>query len=553
MTHQPASNPAVTRLSATGVVRLPGWRGSAMLLPTVLRVRNGLALLPAVLITKLLGLLPGLVISLLVPLAAHAHGDAHHRRAHVFLLQNSGWMEPFFVDPASPYRALIAEVVAASTEPNDVMLLAAFNQSLPGAPSPKALLSTTVKFDKALARQEVQQALQQLTLAHKPGSSALADTDLNEALTSAIGRGLGGEPGLIWLFTNNKNSPNNDQATASRNREFYQLIHRGDQISAALAFPLKMPLTGKRYQANGMMVYVFAVGHEGAEQLQTLLARNKLQQVLTEPAARLKPLDLDTVRLLPQKVLNTPGVNFSLTPGGVLQANVAPDAKQPQATIAWEVQNRMYPYTIASATLSATSSIGGENRPVQLSSQQITQLTPQTGQPLQSNLQLPLAKLPGAWSWQALRAAGSAYVLPGQIKLQLGEQKLLLSEPFRQRMAALFPGDPLPDIFTPPVEIKQSQAVLPLQVRVEYGIAPLLAALMLGGLLAAAGLTGYWQLRRMRKLVYSVDGRPGSVQGSIGRSYALRDWQGEKVAMVRFGWLGPRLLEVKDGVVVKLG
>jgi hypothetical protein len=69
----------------------------------------------------------------------------------------------------------------------------------------------------------------------------------------------------------------------------------------------------------------------------------------------------------------------------------------------------------------------------------------------------------------AIGSAGSAYLMPGQIELQLANQKLELSQAFRDRMAALFPGDPLPDIFTPPEQIKSSQAVLPLEVRVHFG------------------------------------------------------------------------------------
>ena len=60
-------------------------------------------------------------------------------------------------------------------------------------------------------------------------------------------------------------------------------------------------------------------------------------------------------------------------------------------------------------------------------------------------------------------------MLPGRIELHLAGQKLVLSQAFRERMAALFPGDPLPDIFTPPAEIQASTAMLPLEVRVHYG------------------------------------------------------------------------------------
>ncbi|WP_229507748.1 hypothetical protein [Massilia sp. Dwa41.01b] len=101
-------------------------------------------------------------------------------------------------------------------------MLAAFNQSQPGAPSPRALVSSTVG---AGTRAQVTSALAGLDTARKAGG-ALADTDLGEAVGAAMTQALGGKDGIVWLVTNNRNSPNNDQATAQRNREFYELIHR---------------------------------------------------------------------------------------------------------------------------------------------------------------------------------------------------------------------------------------------------------------------------------------------------------------------------------------
>ena len=40
-----------------------------------------------------------------------------------------------------------------------------------------------------------------------------------------------------------------------------------------------------------------------------------------------------------------------------------------------------------------------------------------------------------------------------------------ISDAFRQRMATLFPGDPLPEIFTPPARIAASTARLPIVLR----------------------------------------------------------------------------------------
>ena len=73
-----------------------------------------------------------------------------------------------------------------------------------------------------------------LDTARKPGSEALADTDLGEAVRAATGAALAGKPGIVWLVTNNRNSPNNDGATAARNREFYAAIHGGAVVGVHL-------------------------------------------------------------------------------------------------------------------------------------------------------------------------------------------------------------------------------------------------------------------------------------------------------------------------------
>ena len=36
--------------------------------------------------------------------------------SHVFLVQNSGWMEPFYADPASQFKPLVVEIAAAATD-----------------------------------------------------------------------------------------------------------------------------------------------------------------------------------------------------------------------------------------------------------------------------------------------------------------------------------------------------------------------------------------------------------------------------------------------------
>jgi hypothetical protein len=474
---------------------------------------------------------------------------------HVVLVQNSGWMEPFYSDPTSAFKPLVTELVASVVQPDDALVLAAFNQSLPGAPSPRGLLSEQV--DAGTIRAHVQAALNGLQTARKPGAgksggTALADTDLGEAVNAALTQVLGGKPGLVWLVTNNRNSPNNDQATAARNREFYALIHRGAAIDKALAFPLRMPVRGAHYSANGLMVYVFAAGKEGTRALDALLASGRVQRVITEPPARLKPLDRDTVRLVPRRVEGAPGVALAMDANGRLHADVKPGAVAPATRIQWQLENTIYPYTIADARISARSMLAGENRPIELAPHEVKSLAPGKAEPLASSMQLPVAKLPGKWSMEALKSAGSAYVLPGQIQLHLTGQRLVLSQAFRERMAALFPGDPLPEIFTPPAEIQASTATLPLEVRVHYGSGPLVA--MIGAALFALAVIagGAWAYARPRRVQLVVEDELRTMQTRTGASQPIYDKAGRQVASLKTTLFGHQLTDLREGAQVRL-
>lgn len=468
----------------------------------------------------------------------------------VFLVQNSGWMEPFYADPASQFKPLVAELVNAVVSNGDPVVLASFNQSLPGAPSPKALLS--FRADASSVKTRSAAALASLSVAHKPNSAALADTDLGEAVNAAIVTALAGKPGIVWLFTNNRNSPNNDQATATRNREFYTLIHAGSAIDKALAFPLKMPVQGAHYRANGLMVYAFAVGAEGARELDKLLATGRVQKVITEPPARLKPIDRDTVLLRPRKVEGAPGVTFSMAANGMLRADIDASTRAPEARIVWGLENRMYPYTISSAALSARSHVGGEDRPITLAAHQVTDLAPGKAQPLASTMALPVKQLPGNWSLAALQSAGSAYVLPGRIDIQLTGQKLVLSQAFRTRMATLFPGDPLPEIFTPPANIQASTAALPLEVRVHYGMAPLLALGAAAFALFGAAVAGATAYGRPRKAFVTVDGELRTMQVRPGSTQPIYDRTGQQVAQLKTTLFGHALIDLREGAQVSM-
>ena len=90
------------------------------------------------------------------------------------------------------------------------------------------------------------------------------EEDPAEAIASTIAGPFRAQPGILWIFTNNRNSPGNDPDTVKRNREFYDLVHVDPSITRSLAFPLKMPVEGAHYQATGLMVYALAYGEPAA-------------------------------------------------------------------------------------------------------------------------------------------------------------------------------------------------------------------------------------------------------------------------------------------------
>jgi len=56
-----------------------------------------------------------------------------------FLVQNSGWMEPFYTDEHSQLKALVGAVAQAATNPSDKVYTLAFSQSSGAHVSPSLL------------------------------------------------------------------------------------------------------------------------------------------------------------------------------------------------------------------------------------------------------------------------------------------------------------------------------------------------------------------------------------------------------------------------------
>jgi len=483
----------------------------------------------------------GLLAALLL---ASGHGIAATMQ-HAFLVQNSGWMEPFYSDQRSQLKPLVAAVATTVVRPGDGVVVAAFNQQSPGNVSPRALFTGN---DAG----HVAPALASLQVARK-ASGALADTDFREAVAATITGPFQARPGILWIFTNNRNSPGNDPDTAKRNREFYDLVHLDPSITRSLAFPLRMPVKGAHYQAAGLMVYALAYGEQAAEHLQALLDDGTLGRVFTSAPARLKPLDRDAVRIVPHGVSNSGNVRVSLAADGrTLVFDIGSSDEITRIGLKASLENLFFPYQIASAEVTGTMNAGATSLPVAVLPRTIENLAPGASTEVELELPVPQGQVPSPWSLEALSAMGKQVTIPATVEIALDQQRLRISDGFRGELADLFPGDPLSDVFIPPDTIQASTARIPIALRVQY---PLLPVLLLVGaaLLLVAGLTLLAVLAgRTARYEIVVDGYRRTVALKAFAALELRDPHGNYAGRIKRGLGRPRVVEVAEGHTVSV-
>lgn len=446
----------------------------------------------------------------------------------VFLVQNSGWMESFYNDPSSPFKKVVEAVITAVAEPGETVTVLAFNQTVPGNESPRPVF--TGRPGPQLAG-----ALAGLRVAQKP-SGALADTHFQEAVTKTVLGPLQSRPGIIWIFTNNKNSPGNDPETATRNREFYALLHEQPAIVRTVAFPLSMPVTGK-YPAKGLMVYGLAYGADAQARLVQLVS-GPIRKVLNEPPARLKPLHQESVGLT---------VRASTTTDGWIVLDVDVSKRQPVVELTALVENRFYPYVIRHATLTARFAGRGWADDLAVTPARLADLEPGATREVVVRLPIPLAEIPSVWSPAALALMGTKIKLPGAIQISLSDQRLEVAKAFQDRLAVIFPGDPLSEIFTPSKSVSGSQENFPVLIRVSYPVYPLI---VLGAVaLALAGSAGglVMMMGGEKRFDVVVDGHLRRVAVKPFRSAEIRSPTGDVIGTIKRGLGRPAVSQVSQG------
>lgn len=460
----------------------------------------------------------------------------------VFLMQNSGWMEPFYLDAVSPFKSLVIKL-AATAAGNGEVVVGGFNQADNQHPSPQWTYRGPGNHDK------LADSINQLNLVRKAGG-AYADTDFKEALLAAITTGLEGHEGIVWIITNNKNSPNNSSETQLKNREFYDLLHKDASISRIAAFPQKMPVKGPNYQANGLMIYALAYGANAGAALEQVLANPALASLLNDDHVRLKPLTQSAVRFIPTGVQDTDDVSAELAADQqTLVLNIKVDSSPKTAVLLGQFENQFNPYQIHDAKIDMALDMPGEALQSSISVDRLNDLEPGArSAPLAISLQLPA--LPSQWSSEVILSSG--YQRSGAIEVRLSEQQLRISRNFIQRMTELFPGDALPDVFLPSTEASSSATRLPIVLQVSYPIAPALILLGLFVLLLIAAGVGLAMLGGKKTVNVVVEGLTQPYPLKAFSSVGVYDAAQNKVATLKRGLFGARLENIAPDTAIRL-
>lgn len=459
--------------------------------------------------------------------SAHASQAAAQHPVFVVLIQNSGWMEPFFGDNrAEKFDRLVGGFISRVVPEGAPVVVASFNREgdIANAASPQQIYRGPANTEA------IASALSSIQLARRPGGR-LANSDYHEALINAITRLLNRQPGLIFMITNNKSAPVGaeqieDSQVASRTEAFNDMLEHADAVPRVVAWPVPLRVRS-RFAENGLVIYGVAYGESTAGLLKELSEKHALRDFFGDPPVRLKPLALDPL-VLSLTPGNTKDVKWyadrlgNLYIDGISGGGHAVD-------MSGSLTNIHYPYVIHSAQLIASwdTPSGAATVTTDISPASVADL-----QPFDSvnNVSIVLRLI----SARRERLLQDHRYLPGVLSIRLANLKLGLSPAYVRKMQDLFgngakpePGVPdalpaqTPQIFLNYTGVDHGMTRVPLTLGVHFFPWPLL--LMIGGALAAVVpiVLLLWFATR-------ESGFPVPIEGEI-RNIGLRPFQSKEV------------------------
>jgi hypothetical protein len=413
----------------------------------------------------------------------------------VFLLQNSGWMEPFYQDRNSPLRPFANRLIGQAARGGGNVVVASFNQNgqVKGRKSPEVL------FEGGYDPDRVREAIDRIDLPRK-ASGAYADADFRGALFGTLADILHGDQSIIWLITNNKDAPDNNPAVRENTRAFYDALRSSPHITAIAAFPMRRLVQGEHYSERGLIVYAIAYGDRARGALREMLRDGSpVRSQFPAPPVRLKPLDDEPVELLLDSKTADVGARVH---GGRLYIRDAP-ASGATVRLQGRLRNRYYPQNIARARLSAAWRSGSPELARAVIRMQPAEIVdvPANAMSGPVRMEIDLPKIPRPPGLSGLFA--DERVVQGELEVRLDSIDFSLDRDFLSRISAISGGDTiqaeqaeramaanLPEVFLDYRRISSASMRVPVLIKVRYSAWPLILAI--AGLalliLAAIGL-----------------------------------------------------------------
>lgn len=185
-----------------------------------------------------------------------------------FLVQNSGWMQPYFSDKQAQFPEIMRRLVLmACHSGNEKAVLAVFNQSTNSESSPRTLYQGSCNsMPVGILVGKIHAARMQ------EDPQVFANSNYRQALYRAIERYAKGQSAVIWMVTNNKNSPDNSSRLSVHDADFYHMLQDSPEISRVIALPLADGATSRYFTSHGLIVFGIAYGQAAADYLHALVA-----------------------------------------------------------------------------------------------------------------------------------------------------------------------------------------------------------------------------------------------------------------------------------------
>ncbi len=472
-----------------------------------------------------------------------------------YLIQNSGWMEPFYLDRRSPFLPLLRAFIGASVLPGARVTIASFNQAgqLGDTPSPLPL------YVGPPDGHAMGMALGKLTLPRR-ADGLYTDADYNGALSDTIPRLLGGAPGVIWMVTNNKNSRSNDQHVVQNTSRFSALLTNSGFISQIVAYPVRLPAQGPTFSERGLVIYGIAYGDQAASWLQQVTGSQAMRRLFVDRPVRLKPLTLDPLTLTLTQSADH-GVRLTRA-GGAIVIDGLPGASETQVEIPARLTSNYYPQVIDRASLRAdwVPEGSGPAIPAGITPQTISAMGPEEAlDGVRVHLDVP--SIPRAPGLAGLLQGGRQ--VRGELRLQLTDVHLVLQQAFLDKMRDLFGADAeaagrqvsggerqsqlpaaLPAVFLGHEAVAAASTSVPVFINVVFSPWPLV--LLLGGVALALLAAALLLLACTRERMYDVAVGAETMKVPLRpfRSTTLRSRAGTRVAVTGRLFGQPRVVTI---------